>query len=146
MGIIGDILSFIIILIIVGFLTDTSETKRFLREKPIEQFLAPMLEEINKQFYSGMGTVEKVKYNRIYLIYRKDTVMFEFRITAMVLNVFVHYKWFHQDKYEPVPATQVEFLASDKAQKEYAQLILQKAWELKERQYLATLSYLQSNL
>ncbi len=145
MDIIGDILSFIIILIIAGFLTDTSETKRFLRKKPIDQFLAPMLDEINKQFYSGMGTVEKVKYNRIYLIYRKDTVMFKFRITAMVLNVFVHYKWFHQDKYEPVPATQVEFLASDRSQKEYAQLILPKAWELKERQYLATLRYLQSN-
>ncbi len=142
MGIIGDILSIIVILIIAGFLTDASKTKKFLRDKPIEQFLAPMLGEINERFYSGSGTIEKVKYNHIYLIYRKETVMFEFSIKAMILTVFVHYKWFHQDKYEAVSGTQIQFLISSDAQKEYAKLILQKALELKERQYLAVINTL----
>ncbi len=140
MGTIGSILFWILILVIIAYVSDSNETKRFLRANPIELYFAPLLDTINNEFYEGLGKIEKIKYNRVLLINRKDSIMFDLQVKAMILHVLVHYKWFHQDRYEMLPVKlNIKQLDSPQIQKEIAREVIMKAKEIRARQITALL-------
>ena len=93
-----SIIAIIAIFIIFGAISDNKSTKEQLREQGMLERFGDVIRKINEEFHEGKGEIIRQKYNRILLVKRTESIMFEFYYNKLILYVFVHYKWFHQDK------------------------------------------------
>ncbi len=88
-------------LIILPFAKQLMIDKQELRERPIEDRFAVLIDEINKAFLDGKGkTVYPVKSDNRWLnLHSQDKAnyLFQFNYSTGHLTVYLHYKYFHQE-------------------------------------------------